>query len=383
MAPNLKHREVNGDDDDDDCVTYNLHGGLRKEKSYSKSPVSQSNQQALPTNLVEVCKHLPDDIFEIRPFRAYLAAAQAIGMTVASMYLLTYCTQWWALCLGWFFAGTCMTGMFIIGHDCAHGAFSKSSMEASIVGTIMLAPLGWPYQAWLISHNHHHAYTNQLEKDHLWSPLNHEMVAKTSNFLLRILEYFYVGPLFFEGSILHHLVNMNVFTFPKRFRRTVFISISVALVTVGGLWYGLYLTDGWWGVFKYWMVPYLCFNFWLSTYTYFHHKSRDIGWIEKHNWNKAQAQLFHTAHVDYHPIIEWLHFDINWHIPHHVSTRIPWYNLRRATYALLKVYGDRLHTYEMSPTYWADVTSECHVHDDKSKYVSISTSLKRSEKKKV
>ena len=62
----------------------------------------------------------------------------------------------------------------------------------------------------------------------------------------------------------------------------------------------------------------------LSTYTYFHHKSLDIPWLEQDKWNKAQAQLFHTAHVDYHPIFEWLHFDINWHIPHHVSVKIPW-----------------------------------------------------------
>jgi hypothetical protein len=45
---------------------------------------------------------------------------------------------------------------------------------------------------------------------------------------------------------------------------------------------------------------------------------------QNERWNKAQAQLFHTAHVDYHPIFEIMHFDINWHIPHHVSVRIPW-----------------------------------------------------------
>ena len=101
-------------------------------------------------------------------------------------------------------------------------------------------------------------------------------------------------------------------------------SFYLAVLTCFGMWYQLYTMGGMWLVFKMWFMPYLCFNFWLSTYTYFHHKSLDIPWLEKDKWNKAQAQLFHTAHVDYHPIFELLHFDINWHIPHHVSVKIPW-----------------------------------------------------------
>ena len=36
--------------------------------------------------------------------------------------------------------------------------------------------------------------------------------------------------------------------------------------------------------------------------------------------------------------IEWLWCDINIHIPHHVSPRIPWYNLRGAAKALKAAY---------------------------------------------
>ena len=100
-----------------------------------------------------------------------------------------------------------------------------------------------------------------------------------------------------------------------------------AFLTCFAMWHSLYSIGGVMLIMKMWFMPYLVFNFWLSTYTYFHHKSLDISWIEKDKWNKAQAQLFHTAHVDYHPIIEALHFDINWHIPHHVTFKIPWWVL--------------------------------------------------------
>ena len=48
------------------------------------APVTDASRPAVPgvavnkrpTDLVEVCRHLPRDVFEIRPYRAFLAAAQ-------------------------------------------------------------------------------------------------------------------------------------------------------------------------------------------------------------------------------------------------------------------------------------------------------------------
>lgn len=37
--------------------------------------------------------------------------------------------------------------------------------------------------------------------------------------------------------------------------------------------------------------------------------------------------------------MEFLCHDINVHVPHHVSSKIPWYNLRMATDYLRKYYG--------------------------------------------
>jgi acyl-lipid omega-6 desaturase (Delta-12 desaturase) len=38
--------------------------------------------------------------------------------------------------------------------------------------------------------------------------------------------------------------------------------------------------------------------------------------------------------------VEFLCHDINVHVPHHVNSKIPWYNLRMATDALRKYYGE-------------------------------------------
>ena len=45
--------------------------------------------------------------------------------------------------------------------------------------------------------------------------------------------------------------------------------------------------------------------------------------------------------IAHHPNrVEFLCHDISWHVPHHCSTKIPWYNLRKATNSLRANWGD-------------------------------------------
>ena len=45
------------------------------------------------------------------------------------------------------------------------------------------------------------------------------------------------------------------------------------------------------------------------------------------------------VHCDYPALVEFLCHDINVHVPHHVSSKIPWYNLRAATDSLRSNWG--------------------------------------------
>ena len=56
------------------------------------------------------------------------------------------------------------------------------------------------------------------------------------------------------------------------------------------------------------------------------------------------------------------------------------YNLRRATYALIKVYGKDIRQYEMSWSFWKEVTSSCHVHDKEMNYISLEEYESRKRK---
>lgn len=54
-----------------------------------------------------------------------------------------------------------MWQFFVVGHDAGHRSFSKNKLLEDIVGTLMFAPLIYPFEPWRIKHNHHHAHTNK------------------------------------------------------------------------------------------------------------------------------------------------------------------------------------------------------------------------------
>lgn len=54
---------------------------------------------------------------------------------------------------------------FVVGHDCGHRSFSKNKLLEDIVGTLMFAPLIYPFEPWRIKHNHHHAHTNKCASE--------------------------------------------------------------------------------------------------------------------------------------------------------------------------------------------------------------------------
>lgn len=58
--------------------------------------------------------------------------------------------------------GTVLTGLWVIGHECGHGAFSESTLVNDIFGFIIHTGLLVPYFSWQRTHAVHHARCNHL-----------------------------------------------------------------------------------------------------------------------------------------------------------------------------------------------------------------------------
>jgi len=255
-----------------------------------------------------------------------------------------------------------------VAHDCAHGSFTRNRVVNEIVGTISMMPLLFPYNCWELTHNHHHSWANNMAKDHLWKPLRAEDVAKLSPFRKQLAYYMY-GPLFFESSIIHHAYHFVLPVVTAKNRVGTIRSIVFALLG-GFITISLACTFG--SLLKLYVVPFLVFHFWLSTFTYFHHKHpKGVGWKEDSDWTRLYGSFFATIHVSFPAWVEYLTLDINWHLPHHVSPLIPWYNLRRCTVALFKAYGDRLQSDEFGWRLWKETTTECHIYHKERGYAPM------------
>jgi omega-6 fatty acid desaturase (delta-12 desaturase) len=93
------------------------------------------------------------------------------------------------------------------------------------------------------------------------------------------------------------------------------------------------------GVLKYWLMPWLGYHFWMSTFTVVHHTAPHIPFKPSEEWNAAKAQLSGTVDCEYPRWVEFLCHDISVHVPHHVNSKIPWYNLRAANESLKQNWG--------------------------------------------
>jgi omega-6 fatty acid desaturase (delta-12 desaturase) len=132
-------------------------------------------------------------------------------------------------------------------------------------------------------------------------------------------------------------------------------------------------TLGIWGFVKFWLMPWLVYHFWMSTFTIVHHTAPDIQFQEPEDWNEALAQLSGTVHCNYPAWVEFFCHDINVHIPHHISTAIPSYNLRKAYKIIQDNWGEYLYPEcDFSWSLMTHIVDQCHLYDPENAYVSFS-----------
>jgi omega-6 fatty acid desaturase (delta-12 desaturase) len=67
--------------------------------------------------------------------------------------------------LYWTAQGVVGTGMWVIGHECGHQAFSPSKTINNGVGFVLHSLLLVPYHSWRYSHSKHHKATGHMTKD--------------------------------------------------------------------------------------------------------------------------------------------------------------------------------------------------------------------------
>ena len=336
-----------------------------KPKQNSQLPTISS-----PLTLRDIIKTLPPKVFIKDMTQAWLKVVVSV-LGAAIGYWALAVSPWWLLPPLWLFTGTALTGCWVIGHDCGHRSFANRNWVNNLVGHLLFLPLMFPFHSWRILHNDHHKHTNKLGVDNTWNPLTPENYENLPVWLKwgnrRIRGYFW-----WTSSIGHWLMrHFNWLKFEGKEREQVKFSVILVLVTGAIFFPTLVLTTGIWGFVKFWLLPWLVFHFWLSTSALVQHIMPEIPFKPPTEWNEVEANLSGTVHCDYPRWIEFLWHDANIHVPHHISSGIPVYNLRQAHQSLRENWGEDLYECKFSWDLIQKVINQCHLYDAETNYISF------------
>lgn len=317
--------------------------------------------------LSDILKKLPKEIFLKNRRQAWTTLIINVVMVIIGYVGLVF-APWYLLPFAWIFVGTALTGFFVIAHDCGHRSFAQRKWVNDLVGHTLTLPLIYPFHAWRILHNHHHKHTNKLDIDNAWSPFTSEFYD-SFNKPLRWGYQALRGKFWWVASIVHWLtLHFNWLAFEGKEKEQIRYSVLVVLIGSAIGFPLLIATTGFWGLIKFWFIPWLVYHFWMSTFTLVHHTTPDIGFFPAEKWNEAKAQLSGTVHCEYPFWVEFLCHDINVHIPHHICRSIPSYNLREAYKIIKQYWGDECKESKFSWALMKEITDNCHLHSNSEYY---------------
>ncbi|HAO09986.1 MAG TPA: fatty acid desaturase [Planktothrix sp. UBA8407] len=339
----------------------------------SVQPQTLASSANSPSNLrlKDIIKSLPREVFLKDQKKAWMTVFINVVLAVAGYFAIAY-SPWFLLPFAWIFTGTALTGLFVIGHDCGHRAFADRRWVNDLVGHIAFLPLIYPFHSWRLGHNHHHKHTNKLTVDNAWEPWKIENYEAASP-VVQVAYKLTRGRLWWSGSIFHWaIVHFDWRKFEGKGREQVKFSSLFVIVCAAIAFPTMIFTLGIWGFVKFWLMPWLVYHFWMSTFTLVHHTAPGIQFKEPQDWDEALAQLSGTVHCNYPAWVEFLCHDINVHIPHHISTAIPFYNLRKAYQSLQDNWGEYLYPEsDFSLSLMTDIVDKCHFYDSEKAYTSF------------
>ena len=253
-------------------------------------------------------------------------------VTVALMYLALGVGYWLTLLLAIPAAGF-LVRIFIIQHDCGHGSFFRSKRANDVVGGISGVLTLAPYNFWRKTHAIHHAHHAELEKrgiGDVWTMTVDEFVA--APWWKRVVYRVFRHPLFLFGIapavnflILQRLPLGAKASWRTGEKRSVWVTNAaiVAWLTGSSLLIGIVPTFliG---------LPAIVLAASVGTWLFYvQHQFERTYWEHTPEWDYTLAALHGSSYYALPRVLQWFTGNIGFHHIHHLSPRIPNYNLER------------------------------------------------------
>ena len=251
---------------------------------------------------------------------------------IAAMYAALAVSFWLSLALAVPAAGL-IVRIFIIQHDCGHGAFFRSRAANAWLGRLCSLITMTPYANWRRQHANHHAMWNNLDRRNTGADIYSTCTT--------VAEYRALSPLRRRGHrAMHHplvaqlllpplvflLLYRIPFDTPRSWHRE---RASVLLTDIGlaGVFILLVLLLGA-GPVALVQLPTMAIAAILGVWIFsVQHRFEDVLWSREESWTMAGAALLGSSHLRLPRVLQWFSGNIGFHHIHHLMPRVPNYRL--------------------------------------------------------
>jgi omega-6 fatty acid desaturase (delta-12 desaturase) len=220
---------------------------------------------------------------------------------------------------------------FILFHDCSHGSFLASRRANLWLGTVLGLLVYAPFLRWRHDHAIHHATSGDLDRRgggdvRTLTVSEYRALPPRSRLAYRVFRN--PAVMFGIGPIVALLVGPRLVSRSARprMRRSV-IGTNIALaVLIGALCWLMGWRD-----YLLVQAPTVLLagsaGIWLF---YVQHQFEDAYWESAEDWSYADAALRGSSYLRLPKVLQFFSGNIGLHHVHHLSARIPNYNLQRA-----------------------------------------------------
>lgn len=284
--------------------------------------------------------------------------------------------------------GTVAMGLWVLAHECGHGAFSKNKALQDAVGYTIHSLMLVPYYSWQRSHAVHHQYTNNIEygETHVPEPVEatgegalgqrdwfvkslgeengmkvwaglqsflhlgigwpaYLLIGATGGRSRGMTNHFYPEPLTTPDNPKKEL-------FPGNWKEKVYQS-DIGIAVVIGAAVAWAACNGPAQMMALYGGPLIIINAWLVLYTWLQHTDVDVPHFsdEEHTFVKGALHTIDRPYNQLDPwgIIDFLHHQIGTtHVAHHFDSSIPHYKAQVATDAIKEKFPE-FYLYDPTP----------------------------------
>jgi acyl-lipid omega-6 desaturase (Delta-12 desaturase) len=285
----------------------------------------------------EAARHWMPILFRYRdpsPLRSLLE----LGITIVPFVLLWWLT-WASISLGYWIgllfvvpAAAFLVRLFMIQHDCGHGSFFRRRALNDWLGRAIGVLTLTPYDHWRRTHAIHHATSGNLAQrgfGDIDTLTVREYLTRSPWQRLCYRLYRHPAVMFGVGPLYLFVVQHR---YPAGMMRdgwqpwlsTMATNLAVAVLA------GTLITAIGLKTFLLIQIPIVALaasaGVWLF---YVQHQFEETFWANGDAWNVHEAALHGSSHYDLPPLLRWFTANIGVHHVHHLSSRIPFYRLRR------------------------------------------------------